>query len=438
MKIRIKIEIENILIEVLKMKKTKLGKIIKKVYDKINSKEFLEVSKMREKDFTRNRKMDFPKLMIFILSGTKKSLQSALFAFSSRFKFENGTYSKQAFSKARKKINPSAFFSLFKESVEMFYKDSDYKRYRGYRVMAIDGTKYNLPNSDEMKDIYGFQNSTNEQPQALGSCLYDVLNGIVIDAIVAPFNANERNLAKQHIEELSKIKTSKELLLMDRGYPSADLIAFTESKNINYIMRCSSQFLKGIKIIDNDCVITHKFKNSNSATKIRIIRFPINSGDNEVLITNIFDKNFTIDNFAELYHLRWNIEEKYDDLKNKLEIENFSGNSNIAVLQDFYATMFLNNIASIMALECEEEIKEHCKNNQLKHEYKANISLTISMMKFRLIDMFTLKSQTKRNKILDNIYHQLLISVTPVRPNRTFERNKKHKSQKFPNNRKSL
>ena len=33
------------------MKKTKLGKIIKKVYDKINSKEFLEVSKMKEKDF---------------------------------------------------------------------------------------------------------------------------------------------------------------------------------------------------------------------------------------------------------------------------------------------------------------------------------------------------------------------------------------------------
>ena len=33
---------------------------------------------MKEKDFTRNRKMDFPKLTFFILSGTKKSLQSAL------------------------------------------------------------------------------------------------------------------------------------------------------------------------------------------------------------------------------------------------------------------------------------------------------------------------------------------------------------------------
>ena len=420
------------------MKRTKVGKIIKKVYDKINSKEFLEVSKMKEKDFTRNRKMDFPKLMIFILSGTKKSLQSALFAFISRFKFENGTYSKQAFSKARKKINPSAFFSLFKESVELFYKDSGFKRYHGYRVMAIDGTKYNLPNSTEMKDIYGFQNNTNEQAQALGSCLYDVLNGIVMDALIAPFNANERTLAKQHIEELSKIKTNKEIVIMDRGYPSAELISFIESKSIKYIMRCSSEFVKYMKITDNDCVVEHKFSKSGTVVKARIVSFPINNGDNEILITNIFDKNFTIEDFAEIYHMRWNIEEKYDDLKNKLEIENFSGNSNIAVLQDFYATMFLNNIASMMALDCEEEIKEHCKTKQLKYKYKANISLTISIMKFRLIDMFTQKSQSKRNKILDNIYHQLLISVTPVRPNRTFERNKKHKSQKFPHNRKSL
>ncbi len=199
------------------MLKAKLGKIIKKVYDKINSKEFLEVSKMKQSDFTRNRKMNFPKVTVFILSSTKKSLQSALFAFAGRFKFENGTYTKQAFSKARKKINPSAFLALFKESVEMFYKDGDYKRFKGYRVTAIDGTKYNMPNSKEMKEVYGFQDSTNEQPQALGSCLYDVLNGIIIDAHIQPFNANERTLAQLHINELDRIRTSKELVIMDRG-----------------------------------------------------------------------------------------------------------------------------------------------------------------------------------------------------------------------------
>lgn len=421
------------------MKNIILGKIIKKVYDKINNKKFLEVSKMEEKDFTRNRKVDFPKLMIFILSCSKKSLQSALFAFTSRFKFENGTYSKQAFSKARKKINPTAFLAIFKESVKMFYEVPDYKRYKGYRVTAIDGTKYNLPNNNEMKEIYGFQKSSGEQPQALGSCLYDVLNGIIIDALIAPFNANERELAKQHIEELSRMNTKKEILLMDRGYPSAELISFIENKGFKYVMRCSNQFINRTKtkVIGNDCVVNHKFSNGILA-KIRVITFPLNSKTNEILITNIFDKDFTIEDFAYLYHMRWNIEEKYNDLKNKLEIENFSGNSNIAVLQDFYATMFLNNIASIMALDYEEEIKQHCQDKELKYQYKANISLTISMMKFRLIDMFTFKSQKTRNKILNNIYNQLLISVTPIRPNRSFDRNPKHKSKRFPDNRKSL
>lgn len=51
--------------------------------------------------------------------------------------------------------------------------------------------------------------------------------------------------------------------------------------------------------------------------------------------------------------------------------------------------------------------------------------------------MFTYKSQKKRDKILDNIYHQLLTCVTPIRPGRSFDRHKKHKSQKSPKNRRT-
>jgi len=57
-----------------------------------------------------------------------------------------------------------SFFSLLKESVKMFCKDINYKCYRGYRVIVIDGTKYNLPNTTEMKTIYVFLNDTNKQP----------------------------------------------------------------------------------------------------------------------------------------------------------------------------------------------------------------------------------------------------------------------------------
>ena len=156
------------------------------------------------------------------------------------------------------------------------------------------------------------------------------------------------------------------------------------------------------------------------------------------MISNLFSKHFVTDDFREIYHMRWGIEEKYNDLKNKLEIENFAGNSEIAILQEFYATMFLSNIASMMALDCTEEIEELNKNKDLKYQYKANLSTTIAVMRMRLIDMLTIKSEKKRERILNNIYNQLLISVTPIRPNRSQTRAVKHKSQKFPQNQRPL
>ena len=419
------------------MRSAKLGKIIKRVYDIINSKEYLEQSRMKPTDFIRIRKMTFPMMIIFILSSTKKSLQSALFAFTSNAKCNFGTYTKQAFSKARKKINPSALYALFKESVSLFYKDGKFKRYKGYRVTAIDGTKYNLPNSQEMKDVFGFQNGTNEQAQALGSCLYDVLNGIIVDAVIAPWNANERKLAQLHFSELYKVRTPKELVLMDRGYPSSELLDNLDNYGYKYVIRCSEQFSKYLKTKGNDCVITHKFSKGKAA-KIRVIKLKLDNGDIEVLISNLFSKHFVTEDFREIYHMRWSIEEKYNDLKNKLEIENFAGNSEIAVLQEFYATMFLSNIASMMALDCTEEIEELNKDKDLKYQYKANLSTTIAVMRMRLIDMLTIKSEKKRERILNNIYNQLLISVTPIRPNRSQTRTVKHKSQKFPQNQRPL
>lgn len=420
------------------MNETKFGKIVKKLYDRINSQDFLESSRMKESDFTRNRKLSFSDLMVFIMSSTKKSLQAALFAFTNSAKYEFGTYTKQAFSKARKKINPSAFLALLKESVELFYEDGDYKLYKGYRVCAIDGTKYNMPNSKEMKEIFGFQESTNQQNQALGSCLYDVLNGIIIDAQLAPVNSSERELAKRHVQELVRISRDKELLLMDRGYPSAALLQFMEQQGVYYLMRSSNEFSIGMKTAGDDCIINHKFSRGKGTVKLRVVRVTLENGETEILLTNIFDKKLTSVDFKELYHLRWNIEEKYDDLKNKLEIENFSGTGYIAVLQEYYATMFLNNVATSIAYDCNEEIQQLCKDKELKYQYKTNISTTISILKFSLIEMFIVKSQRKRERIMQNIYHQLLISVTPIRTNRSYERVKKHKCQKYSQNRRPL
>lgn len=44
----------------------------------------------------------------------------------------------------------------------------------------------------------------------------------------------------------------------------------------------------------------------------------LSSSEEEILISSLVDKSMTIEDFKELYFMRWGIEIKYDELKNRL------------------------------------------------------------------------------------------------------------------------
>ena len=54
--------------------------------------------------------------------------------------------------------------------------------------------------------------------------------------------------------------------------------------------------------------------------------------------------------------MRWGIEIKYDELKNRLQIENFTGTTKIAIEQDFYATIYLSNMVEMARSRSDELI----------------------------------------------------------------------------------
>lgn len=92
--------------------------------------------------------------------------------------------SKQAFSKARQKIESNALKHLFSltTDIDRFY--NDIKTWRGYRILAIDGTLIQLPNTPENKDYFGSSlNQFGGVAQARSSALYDVLNDLIIDVL---------------------------------------------------------------------------------------------------------------------------------------------------------------------------------------------------------------------------------------------------------------
>ena len=72
-------------------------------------------------------------------------------------------------------------------------------------------------------------------------------------------------------------------------------------------------------------------------------------------------------------------------LKNKLLIEKFSGRSPVAVLQEYYAMMFVLNCIAAMSATVNRRLlssKADCK-----YRYRANVNLMIGYFKYRLSAM---------------------------------------------------
>lgn len=160
----------------------------------------------------------------------------------------------------------------------------------------------------------------------------------------------------------------------------------------------------------------------NEIIKIRVLKFELDSGITETLITNVFDETFSILDFKELYFKRWGIEVKYNELKNRLQLENFSGETPIAIKQDFYATMYLSNMVALAKKDTDAIINENNGDKELKYEYKVNTNILIGKLKNSLVIMLLEEKPRKRSKIFKKIMREISRNVIPIRPKREFPR----------------
>jgi hypothetical protein len=410
-----------------KIIRTALEKYAEKTKSSINSKEYLEASKEAAEDFTRSRKMPFSKLIQFMLTRTKGSTQNALEKFFDKLG-EDVFMTQQAFSEARNKLKVSAFSELFYMTAGLAY-EGYYDTYRGYRLLAIDGSKIALPDIELLGRIYGAMGADSSSPTAQASICYDVLNKVIADAQIAPLTTSERTLALSHIGNLGKSRRfDKELALMDRGYASYDFISELLEENISFLMRVKRGFNKDIDAQTKADGIVILRKKGRADIKLRVIKFTLPSGETEILITNLFKKNMGVEDFKELYFLRWPVETKYDEIKNKLEIENFTGNSKKAIEQDFYAAMYLSNIAAAARWEAQARVEKDRERKNNKYEYKVNVNHEIGVLKDRFIYALTLDDSADE---IEKIIFLLAKRVCPLKPDRSVKRNKSPRKSKF-------
>jgi hypothetical protein len=403
------------------------------------SEDFVIKYKVSKTDFTRNRKQSFHSSIVFMINFLTKSLSAEIENFI-HFISQNikekaiVCFTKSAFVQCRKKIKPEAFKYLSDSLIEEFYTDNDdsIKLWNGFRVLAVDGSRLNLPDTQELEKIYGRTKNQSETGvvQARISVLYDVLNKFAIDGSLSPLSTGESVLALNHLA----FAKGKDLIIYDRGYPSFNLIYEHFEKGIDFLIRVKADFSNITREfyksgLYSDIVQIKPGKNTKLSDKsytketskaVRLVKIELSSGEVEILITSLLDSAKYPDSiFKDLYFLRWGVETFYDELKNKIKAEHFSGYSGHSILQDFYAALFVSNVQSLIVGEINDELAEEYTEN--KYQYKVNNNLSYGFLKDRIITLFFSDKETEIIVLeLKKLFKKHTI---PIRPNRKYERN---------------
>jgi Transposase DDE domain len=405
----------------------------------IFSEDFLSRHRRSEKDFVRDRLLPFHNMIFFLMNLVKGSLQDELDYFFKAVHAEEvstRTVTKSALSKARKKLHHQAFIELGRNLVSFFYEHFPCRTWKGFRILAIDGSTIKVPRTKDCADHFGAWNPAKGEacPIARISNLFDALNGIVVDAVIHPKEQGERSLAAEHMQHLK----ANDLVLLDRGYPAFWLFALILSRQAHFCARVKTYWKEIRKFSDSgkkDGIITlpqslasvEQCKLRNLPVypiEVRAIRIQLSGGETEILLTSLMDEYlYPYEVFKELYHRRWTAEENYKTTKCRIEIENFSGKSVESVYQDFHAKVFAMNLTAAMTHPAQDIIAG--KREQKKYPYRINVTQALSKMKDSLVLLFI---RSNIIKLLNKLHSLFIATIEPIRLGRKYPR--KHSVQK--------
>lgn len=409
-------------------------------------------------DMTRHRKCNFMDTILTTLSFGMNRTNTELFNF-----FEtkiNSIPSKSALTQQRKKFKGT----LFPNILSSFNTAIPFKKtFKGYHLIAIDGSDLNLP-TDKTDTIYRVKQarSDNYYYQMHINALFDICENRYHSLLIQPRpNMNEH---KAFMDLVSTGNFSDNtIFIADRGYCSLNSIANLSNQSKLFLIRGKSSdtnvsFLKGIINPNEDCdrwvtiAITRRKKNAKniSCDAIRCIRksrnfdlikpedtstvFMLNirctcvelsDGNYEYLISNLPTDKFSASDLKELYWKRWNIETSFRSLKYALSLSYLHSTNRELIIQEVYAKVILYNFTSLIHAYAQvyHELQEAKSTN--KHKYNVSFDDAVPLAKALL-----------KKKMTNDIIKTLLLKhLTAVRVGHESARHVRSQTVKSLNNR---
>lgn len=363
-------------------------------------------TKNPEKDFRRKRKLPFKKMMYSILSMSGKDLKCELMDF---FELDKNTPTVSAFVQQRNKISTTAFETLFHQFTNSFPQQ---KLYKGYRLIAVDGSDLHTPTNPQEKSCY-YPGTNGQRPYNLMhlNAMYDLLNNIYVDAVVQGSRDGNENRAFVSMvdRDNSPLPT---IYIADRGYEAYNNLAHIQENRQYFLIRVKdfnsfgiasgldlpeteefdvslSLFLTRKQTNDTKRNPTLKFIPHNAVfdylpssckkkipvipyhLKIRLVRIRLDNDKYEMLITNLKPEEFSSSDLKALYSMRWGIETSFRSLKYTLGLLFFHSKKVEYILQEIFAKLTMYNFTEL--------ITSHVviKQKYRKLTYKINFSASV-------------------------------------------------------------
>lgn len=345
---------------------------------------------------------------------------------------------KGALTQARAKLKPEAFLEMNQVAINEFYEGAPYETWKSHRLLAIDGSTINLPTHGSTREIFGEHgvgcNADIPRSMARISLCYDVLNLLTLDARIDRFVVSEGALLKEHLTNVPFKKG--DIVLLDRGYPSIALMYVLQRMGVDFCVRMKDNWWKEVdgfnkeKIESKEVVLNLPKKDKHlqdewqcalSTVRCRLVSIELNNGEKEILCTSLLDeKMYTIADFKELYHYRWNVEEAYKLFKCRAQLEVFSGKTANAIKQDFYAKIFMMTMCALLSFPIEKKVREETDKAR-KHAQQINRTNALAFCREAWIVLWMTR---QKKKVLAAMDHILQKTKEIIRPGRKFKRKK--------------
>ena len=395
-------------------------------------------------DFTRQRLLTFPVVMLFLLQKTTRSVQRHLHSFLQQLwpQDPDCSVTPGGWTQARAKLSHTAFIELNQEVLlPCFYapEQAAHRRlWRGHRLLGCDGSLLRLPVHPQIIETFGAvavanhlgDTGTRYTPARL-SVLYDLLNHLGLDARLAPVSQGEVELVTA---QLARVEPG-DVLIWDRGFTGFTLLAQVRARGAHFVGRCSKssfaaaqEFFRANRAGESRIVRLAAASDQRAGLKalglpeeltVRLVSVRLSTGELEVLVTSLLEEAlYPTEEFLEVYHWRWQHETYHQLLKGRLDLENWSGQTVEAVQQDVQAAVLVSNVETLLSQEPQEILSAGDAGRQ--HPAQVNRAVSYHALKERLLDL--LWSPRPLAEVLEEMQRWMQHTPVSVRPKRQVPR----------------